>query len=407
MLKHILSICLVGCIVLLSGCTELSPIPSEQPSSTVTDPDKYADDFENAWQYNTLSADEKVYYGHLYSAVKDAETQQAIVTITDETGVAYEQPGIRVSLPDANLTKERITALFEALFRDNPQFFYLSRTYHLEGYSIGESDTVSYDGLILEFTMSLEQRVDAIAALENRLRSVEAGCLAYNTDYEKELYLHDRLAKICCYDQETADANTDTDSNAYTAYGALVEGKAVCEGYAKAMQLLLQRASIPATVVSGHSLKTGEAHMWNLVKINGQPYHLDPTWNDSGSFLQHTYFNLTTHALSSTHKIDEQQSAVVVCTATTDNYFLRNNAYIDTYEREKIAQAIARQVLDNKQVIQLKFAPGKYSNGQLFLKNSTLTHQMVNPYLAEKGLSLWDYQLWADEEQQVLSLVKH
>jgi len=403
--RRLLALFTVLLLLVLGGCdlSNLSPSPEEE--LPLRDPNQYINEFQEAWQYSTLTNEEKVYYGHLYTAVKESEDQDALVTVTDPSGTPRTFAGVRVSMPGAALTKERMTAIFEAFFRDNPHFFYLSRTYHLEGHTPSEEAT-RYDTLILEFMMPLEQRRTAIQQLEQVVQPLLASCPINTDEYVQELYLHDQLAQLCVYDQEIAQQTTDTESSSYTAYGALVEGKAVCEGYAKALQLLLQRSGIEATVVSGNSLKTGEAHMWNLVKINGNTYHLDPTWNDSGTFLQHSYFNLTTDMVTASHKIDQNQPAVTVCTATEDNYFIRHGAYIDTYERQVIAEAIVRQLVNDNQIIQLKFAKGKLANGQLFLKNRALVCEKVNPYLKDMGLTLWEYQLWVDEEQQILTLVK-
>ena len=404
MVKRIMTILGVFLLLAVGGC-DLAFSPTTPSNEVVRDPNKYRSAFETAWQYSTLSQKEKVYYGHLYTAVKDTEHQEASITIADEAGAKRAIPGVRVSLPDAALSKQQITALFEAFFRDNPQFFYLSRTYHLEGRGSGEKD-ILYDTLILEFSMGVAQRQTAITQLEQTVQALISSAPVTQDQYVRELYLHDQLALRCLYDQQAAEQPSDTESSAYTAYGALVEGNAVCEGYAKAMQLLLTRAGIPATVVSGVSLKTKEPHMWNLVKINGKTYHLDPTWNDSDTYLSHGYFNLTTAMVSLTHQIDENQSVIENCTASADNYFIRSSAYIDTYERQTIAQAIVQQVLNGNSIVQLQFAKGKLANGQLFLKNRSLVSQMVNPYLEEKGIALWDYDLWVDEEQRILTLVK-
>lgn len=406
MRKRLFSLLVATLLLVVGGCDASFLSSAPQNALSERDPKQFISEFQESWQYATLSSTDKVYYGHLYTAVKEAEKQDSVIHITDETGAESTIHGVRVTLPNASLSKERMTALFEVFFRDNPQFFYLSRTYHLEGHNSSNSETITYDTLILQFTMSLEQRNTAIQQFEQVTKSILDDCPNDQDEYGKELYLHDSLATRCTYDQDAAVLTGDTESSAYTAYGALVEGKAVCEGYAKAMQWLLKRANIKATVITGNSLKTGEPHMWNLVKINAEVYHLDPTWDDSDTYLQHTYLNLSSDMIAASHKIDEKQPAATSCTATKDNYFVRNNAYIDTYERQTIAEAIAQQVLEGNQIVQLKFSKGKLANGQLFLKNRTLVCQKVNPYLSEKGLSLWEYQLWIDEEQQVLTLVK-
>ena len=70
-----------------------------------------------------------------------------------------------------------------------------------------------------------------------------------------------------------------------TAYGALVNGKAICGGYAKAFKAVLDRLNIPCVCIQGYSCSSASssyvAHMWNAVKLEGQWYAVDPTWNDT------------------------------------------------------------------------------------------------------------------------------
>lgn len=404
MFKRFLALISFLSLIVLGGYLLLYEPP--QPAEESIDPYKFLSEYQNNWQYTALSEEEKIGYGYLYTAIKDAENQESTITYTNENKTTALHPGVRVPFTNLSLTQERFTAVLEAFLRDNPQFFYISRTYHLEGHDSNKESNATFDAVLLQFTLPLEERRTAIQQLSAIVNELISGCPTNADDYEKELYLHDQLANRCVYDTIAADSQADAHHNAYTAYGALIEGKAVCEGYAKAMQLLLLKANLPATVVSGLSLTSGENHMWNQVTIHGENYFLDPTWNDHSNQTQHTYFNLTSEMLRATHTIDDNQPAISECTATQDNYFIRNNAYIDTYEREKIARQIATQLTNGHTTIQLRFAPDKFSNGQLFLKNRTLTIEKVNAYLMGSGLSLWDYQLWADEEQRVLTLTK-
>ena len=85
--------------------------------------------------------------------------------------------------------------------------------------------------------------------------------------------------------------NVDTPAAAYisTAYGSLVNGKAICGGYAKGFKAVMDRLEIPCVCVQGYAKSTGsaqyEAHMWNYVEVEGQWYAVDVTYNDTGSQL--------------------------------------------------------------------------------------------------------------------------
>lgn len=98
------------------------------------------------------------------------------------------------------------------------------------------------------------------------------------TELQKALALHDWLVMNCQYDVTTSRPN------AHTAYGAIVEGYAVCDGYANAYNDLLGRVGVTATYVLGRKpLHLGEdpqLHAWSCVTIGGKKYHVDVTADD-------------------------------------------------------------------------------------------------------------------------------
>lgn len=99
--------------------------------------------------------------------------------------------------------------------------------------------------------------------------SIIAGIEEDMSDLDKVIYLHDAVVDLVEY-QKTDDAM-------YTASGALVDKKAVCAGYAKAFNVLLHRVGLETSYVKGTSLN----HGWSYVKLDGQWYHVDPTWDDT------------------------------------------------------------------------------------------------------------------------------
>lgn len=102
------------------------------------------------------------------------------------------------------------------------------------------------------------------------------------------------ITQECCYDQRAFDEvesnpkKTPSDPIPHLAYGPLVELRGICSGLAWAFKTLMDEANIECICVSGflkEDLKTG--HMWNLVKLDGQYYHVDPTWGikDDGVYI--------------------------------------------------------------------------------------------------------------------------
>ncbi len=118
-------------------------------------------------------------------------------------------------------------------------------------------------------------------------------------DYQKAIALHDYLTRNAQYDVSHALPNT------YDPEGVLMRGAGVCQSYAEAYSLLLDRIGIANT------FEYGDDHVWNMIYMNGSWYHVDVTWDDplsatQGSSLEqgtlsgretHTYFGLTTEAI--------------------------------------------------------------------------------------------------------------
>ena len=139
-----------------------------------------------------------------------------------------------------------------------------------------------------------------------------AGITPEMPEFERELILHDRLADHIAY--EDGDRVHD-------AYGALINGKAVCEGYTKAFQYLLQKVGIQSFMATGTG--NGDLHAWNIVRIDGKYYNVDLTWDDQKSDIIYTYFNITDEEIKSlSHILDkESEDFAPVCTSTDANYF--------------------------------------------------------------------------------------
>ena len=123
---------------------------------------------------------------------------------------------------------------------------------------------------------------------------------------EKEALIHDAIIDNVTYYQGYRTA--DNYHPCFTAYGALVEGDAVCDGYAQAFAYVLQAVGIDAIVVTGgaggsesEASQDGNGHAWNMVRFGSSPntwYEVDATWDDDGDasdvINRHNYFNLTT-----------------------------------------------------------------------------------------------------------------
>lgn len=130
------------------------------------------------------------------------------------------------------------------------------------------------------------------------------------SDFEKEVEIYDWVLRNVTYDESQMDVLEETARDAYTPYGGLVNRSGVCLGYASAFQLLMELAGVECITVVGVGLST-EDHAWNMVRLNGEWYCADVTW-DWGYYLsgmmngrEWRYFNTTSDYLArSNHQWD-------------------------------------------------------------------------------------------------------
>ena len=127
------------------------------------------------------------------------------------------------------------------------------------------------------------------AAQAEAQRVVDELITSSMSDYEVVKTLHDYLVTHCDYDYRVDIGNMPFVS--HQAEGALLKGTAVCSGYAKAYEAMLDAAGIPNVTITGFA---GGYHAWNLVEVDGAWYHVDATWDDpttqGGDYIRYTYF---------------------------------------------------------------------------------------------------------------------
>lgn len=155
------------------------------------------------------------------------------------------------------------------------------------------------------------------------------------TDFEKELALYDYVMTHAEYDNVNYRKNTIPDES-HTAYGILVKGIGVCDGYSKAMALLLNKVGIECTIIVSYEMD----HAWNIVRIDGKLYHLDATFGDgmssAGGTRMYDYFNLTDDQISISHEWDRTRYPIcneIKYTYENYKYCKDNNISLDNRSR--------------------------------------------------------------------------
>ena len=249
---------------------------------------------------------------------------------------------------------EDVVKICEAIEYDHPELFWY-RTFSMCGAEV----TFKY-GASAEEVIALQKRIDEVVA--KYLEGIDDSMSAYDV----ALRIHIKIIASVDYDtialnKQNQEGGPSKEKIDYlrSICGVFLEGKAVCEGYARAMQYLLQKCGIECAEAVGYILKEngdrGEAHAWNIVKIDGDYYYIDTTWDDSSNTVQTVkitdpgfdYFCITTDELTRTRDLSLCPVSVPECAAIRANYYYHNNCVLDKYDLNKIKE-IAQAAAKNK-----------------------------------------------------------
>ena len=268
----------------------------------------------------------KIYYETLSDIEKRA--------YNDILSEIYDMPEtIRVP----KITSEQLDSVFSALLYDNPDLFFVGRKCTL----ITKIFNVSCS---IEYIIEKDEYAARKAELDKVCNEVISSLSDPDDEWQTELEIHDYIVENCEYNL------VEDDHNYSSAYGALVNGEAACEGYSKAAKLLFDMVGIESAVLSGTAEDedgTSGAHMWNAVKINGDYYHLDCTWDDpvdedGKGTKRYTYFNLNDKMISSSHSGFSYDFG---CDSTKENYHIKTGRFFESYSRND-EKAVSAMIVD-------------------------------------------------------------
>ena len=161
--------------------------------------------------------------------------------------------------------------ILEAIFLDNPELFFIDKE-HIEMVSFIWGYEVR-----AHFFWSEDEIEEKTKRLNEKVLSIWKNCRSARNKTDFLRKLHDCLAEKITYNYEYPE-----DFQNYTAYGALCQERAVCEGIAKAYKLLCDQEGVLCLIVSGRGLNEKgqeEGHAWNIVKTESGKMHVDVTWN--------------------------------------------------------------------------------------------------------------------------------
>ncbi len=205
----------------------------------------------------------------LFNKYSPSEILDMYPDLTNHIAEELRKYNTDISVRDYNVSVNDIGAIFFSVICENPDIFYVSAS-RFE--STSESDTGILVSLRPEYIYDIKDIPEKTEQLEKAAGYVLSGVDRSWTDMYKCRYLHDMIAQYVHYDMDIYN----TDPSIRTAYGALVNNNAVCEGYTSAYNYLLGKLGIEAHYVQSLKME----HAWSLVKLGKKYYHVDITYDD-------------------------------------------------------------------------------------------------------------------------------
>ena len=315
-----------------------------------------------------------------------------------------------ISLEGLELKEDELREIFDLVISCEPELGWLDYHYHyeVETYKSGKIANAYF-----RYTLSLEEERAAVEEMDSIIEKIVSATEGMS-DFDRMLYFHDHIISNCEYDE--------SGKNAWSAYGCLVEGRAVCEGYSKALIALCSAAGVACLPVNGTIDKEGqELHMWNKVRMDNEWYNIDLSWDDPvnaddnesselGSYINHVYFGCNDERMSLDH-IEEEISIISYpkANAAEDNYFIKSGLYIDDEERAgELLYSIAADRLERgESAFQILFSSDEvYSS---FYENQIKSEQIFTALsqLANEGFNVdgTSFLYLMNDEQDIITFI--
>mgnify|MGYP002518422343 CR=1 FL=1 len=300
---------------------------------------------EGKYYYQQLDEEEQNVYQELLQGIQDHEAQ------------------IYVHSQDAGRTNEILTNVL----KDYPEIFWSDGTATATSYSGLQNYTVVSPGYLYSKDECEEKQAQIDAAVSECLSGISENA----SDYEKILYAYEYIVNHVDYD-DSAEDNQNICS-------VFIGKKSVCAGYSKAMQYMLEKQKIFCTyvtgTVTGSLTGNGEMpHAWNLVKCDGDYYHVDVTWGDpifqegegeeddenvteeeTRDNISYDYMLCDDEELFRTHTLDSGIE-LPACTKMDKNYYVVNGIYYTQYDGQTALKAMNQAISEGQTKVVLKYS---------------------------------------------------
>lgn len=305
------------------------------------------------YAYESLSKENKVIYDQMLDAILLHEEETALSSV--ESG----------SLED----------VFNCIKADYGGLFWVDSFRYTQYQRNGETEMMSFSP---NYTMTLEKRGKIQKKIDRQTAKFLKRLKTDASDYEKARYVYRELILRADYNLEAPD-----NQNIISVF---LGRETVCQGYASAMQYLMEKLGIPCVIVTGTA--KGGSHAWNLLQLDGEWYYADATWGNSKyhdnekndvKYVEYDYLNITTEEMLKDHQ-PQMKFELPKCTAVENNYYVREGRYYTSMDETVIAEigALLKAAYEKGE----KYVSVKFSGSSLCsaAKQYFLTEYHINEY---------------------------
>lgn len=375
---------------MLVGCTndkniiEIIPQSTEQPAEISTEvgqaqiiqQEEKTHTSQTAIEEERMQNVSEIYYAYF---TLDESGRRLYLEILDV--LMKRQENITVSTIDV----EQLNHVFTCVMHDHPELFYVEG-YQYTRYTVGDRITgISFFGT---YSMTEEEIVQNQKMIDEYVEQCLMGMPYTDDEYDKVKYLYEYLINQTEYDREAP--------NNQNICSVFIGKRSVCQGYAKALQYLMQKTGMVSTLVTGYAQQEG--HAWNLVRVNGAYYYVDATWGDASYAFEegenlymgemppinYDYFLVTTEELCVTHEPD-YLIRLPECKEEKDNYYIREGLYLTEYDEEKL-----ELIFEQAHTDEVGYVMFKCSDEQVFdwIRQKLIEQQGVFRFIKSQGATI-------------------
>lgn len=248
------------------------------------------------YSYYTLDSKHQKLYDKLVSAMLDCDDK-----------ILFDK--------DEQVTFEELFDTYQLIYNDENRLFYISPTIEY----VTDASTGYIRSMKVGYTFSKEKIKTMQAEIDEETDKILSMITSDMSDYDIVKLFHDYIIVNCKYNSDAANPNS--------IYGTLVEKNALCQGYSQSFTYLCSLVGIDSFIVLGVA---NEPHMWNVVKMGGDYYHIDLTWDDpdrpkSPDSVRYDYFGLTDDRIRELRQFDEYDYEIPEAKGTKYQYYYYNN----------------------------------------------------------------------------------